>query len=156
MCNQFGVLPPTEVCCPPDGAVMCCAELSRRTTAQGPFDDSTAEVAALCSAAKQLAQEELQAWAVGFSGQLLEGAPLALAVVHRAVGARLAAWASSTRTLDDDTCAVSHLALGRLVLQDSTVCDIQRLALPVLSLVLTAEAFVAGSCRVPGCEPFCP
>lgn len=71
----------------------------------------------MCSVVRQLAEEELQAWAVGFAGQLLESAPLSVAVLHQAVGARLTAWVSGIRTLDDDTCAVS-LARARLGLQD--------------------------------------
>eukprot|EP00775_Hariotina_reticulata_P003791 gene3791-4049_t len=86
-------------------------ELKRRLADQGPFDDDAAEVAALCSVVKQLAEEELQAWAVGFAGQLLESAPLAVAVLHQAVGARLTAWVSSIHTLDDDTCAALKSAM---------------------------------------------
>jgi hypothetical protein len=64
----------------------------------------------MCSVVRNLAEEQMHTWASGFSGQLLEAVPLALAVLHGAAGARLLPWLSSISSLDESTCEVGCLS----------------------------------------------
>eukprot|EP00878_Enallax_costatus_P006953 GHUV01007287.1.p1 GENE.GHUV01007287.1~~GHUV01007287.1.p1 ORF type:complete len:760 (+),score=222.01 GHUV01007287.1:879-3158(+) len=86
-------------------------ELQRRLSAEGPFDDEADNITALCGTIVTLAREQLDTWARGFSCQLLEAAPLSLAVLHEAAGARILPWLGTIITLDDDTCKALQAAM---------------------------------------------
>ncbi|WIA21715.1 hypothetical protein OEZ85_000881 [Tetradesmus obliquus] len=86
-------------------------ELQRRLAAAGSPEDEAEACSSMCSIVKELAREQMNSWASGFSGQLPEAVPLSLAVLHGAAGARLLPWLSSISSLDEETCEALRAAM---------------------------------------------